>query len=240
MNRDEQRDRPPALHPRWRALAGELARRAIWPTDPRGGGTWIGAGEHGLVLCLLNLNAPGTAMPHGPLVSRGSIIPRLIGATRAEEAIVRLGATDFASTAPFRLVAVEPAHPGRQWNSDHAVFEASWDGAMLRSRRVGPHTRCFVSSGLGDALVAPRQALFGEMVAPASPAAQDVFHAHEWPDRPEISVRMSREEACTVSVTTVEVTRRAAALPLVRMAYQPVSTNDEELAVLGVARGRRS
>src|SRR5438045_8012571 len=70
VSRDEQRERPAALAPRWRPLDQSHGlpgpRRAIWPTDPRGGGTWIAAAESGLVLSILNLNLePEPILPPG-------------------------------------------------------------------------------------------------------------------------------------------------------------------------------
>jgi hypothetical protein len=64
------------------------------------------------------------------------------------------------------------------------------------------------SSGLGDALAAgPRRALFEDWFRDKATTrcVQDAFHRHRWPNAPEMSVRMSRPEACTVSITTLEV-----------------------------------
>jgi hypothetical protein len=68
----------------------------------------------------------------------------------------------------------------------------------------------FTSSGLGDALVeAPRRALFDEWFVGVKLEnqleRQDAFHRHQWPDRPELSVCMSRIDARTVSYTVVDL-----------------------------------
>ncbi|MDX2131183.1 MAG: NRDE family protein [Planctomycetota bacterium] len=229
VNRDEQRDRPAALFPRWRSVAASdpsFARagvRAIWPIDPRGGGTWVGASDRGLVLCLLNVNpTPPPSLPPN-LVSRGAIIPRLIGAEGGAGVLRALATLDLERFAPFRLVVIEPDRPGRAWRGGHVVSEAWWDRDELRVRAGLVGQACFVSSGLGDGLVAGRLALFDQQVAGApSPEAQERFHAHRWTGREHLSVLMSREDARTVSVTTVEVAPRAAATPGVRLAYRPV------------------
>ena len=48
--------------------------------------------------------------------------------------------------------------------------------------------------------------------------AQDAYHRHRWPDRPYLSVCMSRPEAKTVSYTVTEVQSEH-----VRLAYYPDS-----------------
>jgi hypothetical protein len=78
----------------------------------------------------------------------------------------------------------------------------------------------FTSSGVGDDRVTgPRTALFRDLTSgpPAGwPAAQEVFHRHRRPDRPELGVNMLRADARTVSYAVVEVGRAAA-----RFAYHP-------------------
>jgi hypothetical protein len=68
--------------------------------------------------------------------------------------------------------------------------------------------RCLASSGLGDHLVQCRLPLFREMVVPdPTQENQRAFHIHQWPDKLEYSVLMSRENARTASVTSVEYIR---------------------------------
>lgn len=195
-NRDELRTRSPALPPMRHDAFG---RAAGWPVDRDAGGTWIGANDAGLTLCLLNahpkdLPVPG---PHGPLRSRGEIVPLLMGHAIALDSARALARLDLGAYAPFRLIGVDGLR----------IVEALWDRRRLT---VGEHAmaaRCIVSSGLGDHLVMPRMELFDEMIsrAGATPDTQDAFHAHRWPDKPEISVRMSRADARTMSTTVVEV-----------------------------------
>lgn len=207
-NRDESRERPASVAPQWREMldAGR-AVRALWPTDPQGGGTWIAASDRGLVLSLLNLNPCPAVGPTAPspasrgLASRGLVIPELIWAADATAAIARLRRLDLSDYAGFRLIAVSPGQGGPQ------VIEARWDRADLSVLTHDVAPACFTSSGLGDHLVRDRLSLFDQMVRPSpTPAAQDRYHRHEWPDRPELSVMMSREDARTVSVTTIDMT----------------------------------
>ncbi|MGD9688117.1 MAG: hypothetical protein AB7Q91_11765 [Phycisphaerales bacterium] len=227
VNRDEERERPPAIPPRWHELedaAGRPCGRAIWPIDPLGGGTWVGASERGLALLLLNGNPePRPVRPCADRVlSRGGIIPLLIGRAGVDDAVAGAlgGLIEFECYPAFRLVAAEPG----------LVRSVEWDGREARVAEHDPRACCFVSSGLGDRCVAVRLPLFDEMVrADPTPANQDRFHAHRWADRPELSVMMSRSAARTMSVTTVEVGAAAEEAGDVRagasaaMWYRPVN-----------------
>ncbi len=207
MNRDEQRTRPPALPPAWRTLPS--GTRAIWPTDPAGGGTWIAASTRGLICALLNGN-PDTPPPRLDPAherSRGSIIPVVIDSPDAAATANAVASLDLGAFRPFRFVAMQRAHEGRAAPAA-LVIDLVWNGlALARTDRTTP-AACFTSSGLGDALVACRLPLFDELVArhPTLPA-QTAFHAHRWPEpsRSNVSVLMSRADARTVSVCTVRL-----------------------------------
>lgn len=192
INRDElvnrPRAEPPAVVETW------TGRRALRPIDTQSGGTWVAANDAGLVLALLNRNVGGP--PAMRRLSRGLIIPALVGLERAAEAIERLGGMDLSEFAEFRLVAADA-----DW-----VLAAVWDGAGLSVERGPLAPVCFASSGLGDERVRPRVELFREMVSSrgATPSVQDEFHRHRWADRPEVSVMMERPGARTVSMTVVE------------------------------------
>ncbi len=210
-NRDESRRRAPALPPQHVRLAGGI--EAVWPVDPTGGGTWIAGSTRGLVLAATNINPRPAVAGNGRAgrSSRGLLIPDLIDAARAPEAIARLHTMDLSVFPPFRLIAVDGV----------AIVAAVWADEVLRiaERALGPV--CYVSSGLGDDVVADRLPLFDAMLTDQgpTPAMQDAFHRHRWPDRPEASVLMSRAEARTVSTTIVEV-REAAVGAMVLMDYR--------------------
>ncbi len=201
-SRDELRSRSAALDPAWRDLPGGL--RGVWPTDPDAGGTWIAARSDGLVLAILNRNIPPNGRPAATR-SRGGVIPALMAApnARTANAVMKLlSAQPLGGTAPFRLLAIDAAG---------GAMVATWDGLTLgEPERLGA-AFCLASSGLGDERVRERAPLFGSMVAGAgggdggpTPARQDAFHRHRWDDRPEVSVLMSRRDARTVSITTVD------------------------------------
>lgn len=200
-NRDELRTRPRSTPPQTRTLAS--GARAAWPTDALAGGTWIGASEHGLVMTLLNGNPspPLDLPPKDQLRSRGLIIPEALGANTADQAVGRLDALDLTRFAPFRLVAVDREQ----------IVDAVWDRTALEISRRELEPTCFVSSGLGDALVAPRLELFEQWMRDHSPTrqSQSAFHEHAWEDRRPLSVLMDRPDARTVAITAIEVVEDA-------------------------------
>lgn len=130
--------------------------------------------------------------------SRGLLIPLLAGKDLTEIGPA-LEAGEAEGCAPFRLVAAGgPVGRG---------LALSWTQDGVGGIEPGEHALpvCWATSGLGDSLVAPRLSLFGTIVATnPCPAAQDDFHRHSWPGRGAESVLMSRADARTVSLTTVE------------------------------------
>lgn len=194
--RDEQRSRQGGLPAQWRTL--ESGRRAIWPTDADAGGTWVAARDDGVVLALLNRNIPDNGRP-APIKSRGAVIPALIDLDTPAAILERLAEMDLAGTSPFRLLAIDATGSG-------AVV--TFDGLALSAPVPSKPPSCLASSGLGDEHVQVRLPLFDEMMAEAAtPEQQSAYHHHRWDDRPEFSVLMSRRDARTVSITTIEVVR---------------------------------
>lgn len=217
FNRDERRHRLPGLPPRV-VVAGH--RRALMPIDADAGGSWIAVNDVGLVVALLNLTAPsGEHMPersaHIPRRSRGHIVPALSAGGSIDDARRIMAATDVAAYEPFRAVALH----------HHQWFEARWTGHRFQTQR-GPIARPLIwtSSSLGDEMVTgPRRALFDRLFEerPLSSDTQDAFHHHTWDDRPEVSVRMTRSDAQTVSITTIDLTATG-----VLMDYDPIASGD--------------
>lgn len=208
-NRDELRSRAPALPPEWRDAPP--FGRAVWPVDPDAGGTWIAAREDGVVYAILNVNP--SAEPAPPPESRGRVISDLLGLP-ADAPLRHPRSRHMRS---YRIVRVRPTDAGPLVEVHRSFGADSEDDA---SRLTAP--RCWVSSGLGDDRVAPRLPLFEETLARhPTPGGQDAFHRHVWEGRPEISVLMSREDARTVGITTVEV-RFGPDGPRIGLDYEPV------------------
>ncbi|MDX9910223.1 MAG: NRDE family protein [Phycisphaerales bacterium] len=227
-SRDESRGRAPGLAPAWREHGGVPHARVLMPVDPKAGGTWVGAAEHGLALALLNCNPehPPELPAAERRLSRGTIIPGLIACADATLVIAGVDGLELERLPPFRLVAVdrpEADGPAR-------VGVARWDGRSLTRVWLGAPA-CLASSGLGDHVVDVRLPLFEEMVGARAGddaevrAAQDAFHHHAWPERRHVSVLMSRPEARTVSITSIDVARPSGGGGErwgVRAAYEPV------------------
>ncbi len=227
-NRDESRGRPPAEPPEVRIICDGV--RAIYPLDPQEGGTWVAVTDRGLIFTLLNANPTTSqsthsssanqesagAATHGArvrvskaLYSRGSIILRLTEAGDIDHAVGIARELDLDLYSPFRLLIADT----------QSVQVAAWTPQGLEWSRQSVAPMCLASSGLGDERVLPRLVLFQQWLKThgATHAAQDAFHSHVWPDRPEISVMMSRVDARTVSITTVELRAGATGLEATMM-----------------------
>lgn len=214
FNRDEQPTRPPALPPTVRAVGD---RRAVFPTDPPSGGTWLAVNDAGLMLAVLNVT-PANPPAAGGRQSRGTIIPALLNCDTPAEALAELEqAFDYRTFAPFRLVVV----------GNGLAADVRWDGRqpMVMTRLLGGTPLLFTSSGLGDHLVEGiRRELFDQFfAAPAADwaAAQDEYHRHRWPGREHLSVNMKRDTARTVSHAVVTIDDDTAAF-----AYHPAAPQE--------------
>ena len=199
-NRDERRSRPAALPPQVHDLGGRLA---VFPVDPRGGGSWVGVNDAGIVVTLLNVSGPSKSSSQEPKRSRGLIVREVLRCGSLSHVVETVAGLDASLFEMFRLVAMHCS----------TAVEAISDGVRTAIRRPITLERplLFTSSSLGDALVeAPRRQLFQRMVVERRSVwlrEQSRFHRHQWPSRPEISVRMERDDALTVSRTVVDVTR---------------------------------
>lgn len=199
-NRDEQRTRLPGLPPQIHHLSGQ---RALFPLDPQRGGTWAGTNEAGLIVTLLNLRPTAWTRSSEPRLSRGLIVLELLRCGDLPQAIRVAGALDGGLFEPFRAIVV---HARRL-----AVATALGTGTVHCTQRRLDAPVLFTSSSLGDGVVVPpRQRLFEHLVLQGGPDCwldgQVRFHDHRWSGRPEISVRMERPDALTVSRTQIDVT----------------------------------
>jgi Transport and Golgi organisation 2 len=205
FNRDERLSRSIAHAPIGRRL-GE--RCAVFPVDPDGGGSWIGANDAGLVAMLLNRTAhPARSLP-APRFSRGTIVLGLLEHSTADAACGALSRLAPERFGAFSVLVVQ----------DRCARVITSDDLTERTDIVLVRPVMLTTSSLGDELVIePRQSLFEQLVLRRSDwiAGQEVFHRHQWAERPEVSVVMRRPDAATVSRTTIDVDRRGA-----RMQYE--------------------
>jgi hypothetical protein len=197
-NRDERRTRARALPPGVHA-AGR--GRAIFPIDPEGGGTWVGCNSAGLAAALLNANPTAADDRRGPLRSRGLIVCALLQCSSIAEALTSFESLEPRTYAAFRVVAVQGPTVAVVTSDGHSVLR--WRTGKLERPLM------LTSSSLGDSLVGPpRRRLFDRFVRRGARGwleGQARFHNHQWAVRPEISVRMERADALTVSRTSVDI-----------------------------------
>lgn len=214
-NRDEKRSRRAALPPVVRTFGN---RKAILPIDPVSDGTWIAVNDAGLAATLLNVNpADARRPPAAGRDSRGTIIPRLMHCESVADGLAIARELDPLRFPPFRLVLLDPARLAEVRSDGQSLV---WNDGDLALQPV-----MFTSSGLGDELVErPRRELFEEMFSQdGDPLVQQArFHQHQWPDRPQLSVRMSRADACTVSLTIVEIDGNNVALSYLPYTGEPL------------------
>ena len=201
-NRDERRTRPAALAPRVHDLGG---RRALFACDPQGGGTWIGVNDVGLIVTLLNVLGPPRGQQGHARRSRGLVVRELLQCVSLSQAMAAAASLDPGAFEAFQIAIVHR----------RTVAHATSDGVkwLTRTQWSLDEPCLFTSSSLGDALAGPpRYRLFTRLVLRSRRGwldGQARFHRHQWSRHPEISVRMERSDALTVSRTTVDVTEEA-------------------------------
>jgi hypothetical protein len=195
-NRDERRDRIEALEPSITTLG---TRAATMPVDPAGGGSWIGVNDVGLVVTVLNRYHGKRAPIDRRRMTRGALVPMMLACDSVSTALARATTIDPTRFEPFRLVLVQR----------DAIALVSGDGRELMhatSSVTGPVM--FTASALGDFLVEePRRRLFEWLMNDPDSRlrSQALFHRHQWTDKRDISVLMERDDAATVSRTTIDV-----------------------------------
>lgn len=207
-NRDQRLARPAADPPRLQRFGNPTA---MWPRDPTSGGTWIGANDRGIAMAVLNRNSGQPPMKAHATVSRGTIVPQLLRIRTVTSVMASAAALPAERFEPFTLLVLQ----GRAL----AVI-TNVNGRMTIATRRLSVPIVFTSSSLGDHFVdGPRRALFASLVeeSEAPLAGQALFHRHCWPDRPEISVLMSRTDAATVSRTVLDVTDSTIAMRYTRI-----------------------
>jgi hypothetical protein len=207
FNRDEKRTRARALAPTLHA-AGDA--RWIAPTDPDGGGTWLGVNTRGVTVALLNGYQPADQLAR-EFESRGKLVDALLGAASTAEVRARIERHELTRFRSFAIVAFQP---------EIEPIQAVWDGSRLDLSVLAPPDRPVCSSSLDPiGASASRRALFARMTARANSLDAQLllrFHASHEPERGSLSPCMHRDDAQTVSLTRVRVSRAR-----VELAYSP-------------------
>lgn len=217
-NRDElhtraMADPPSATH------VGPL--RVVAPRDPDGGGTWVATSSAGLGFVLLNRRVDQTEERH-PRVTRGAIIPAIWDCASVDAVRARLRRCTFR-TRPFTLVAVDDRVAVEFVDTPRGVREIATHG--------GARLVWTSSSWDANAVRRHRLRLFARLVPAPDAEAQDRFHAWVDADEPARGILMRRADACTVSVTTVDMSAARGCLR-----YRPM-TAPGDVRVFDVPRG---
>ncbi len=192
-NRDEKRTRAQATPPRIGTRDGV---RFIAPADGDFGGSWIGANQFGVSVCLLNGNGSRAASHR----SRGLLLLDLMTSHSVDDAAERASNNDLSVYAPFTIVALEPHRPA-------AVLE--WDGVQLSVVLDGDRCVPLTSSSFDTREVCARRRLeFERLVQRLGKLDATVLNAFHYsvgqaPDA--YSTFMQRPDARTVSFSRVKV-----------------------------------
>jgi hypothetical protein len=203
MNRDEQRTRaealPPALH-----RSGNLS--ALYPSEPAGG-TWIGINEAGLCVALINWYSR-PQYQGDPAFSRGAIIPRLLAFPSLDDMERSLFSLPLERLNPFRLFVI-----GR---NSGAVREYRSEGSGTERVDHPWVTNHWFSSGHDEASAITTRSAACLKAAEESDAGTlpwlERLHSSHDPEKGAASICMHRDDAETVSMTTLEVSGESAAM----------------------------
>jgi hypothetical protein len=194
-NRDEKRSRAKAAGPEVTVRDGV---RFIAPVDGHAGGTWIGANEYGISLCLLN-GRPSAVKREGK--SRGLLLPELLTAQSQLEALERAWKLDLSTFAPFTLAILEPGH---------RTGVMIWDGAeKLVLPYAEPYMPLISSSFDPEGVEAKRRSEFQRQLRSAGRLNSAVlfdFHESHGLQPDAYSTCMHRQDAETVSFSWIKVT----------------------------------
>lgn len=196
-NRDERHTRKPASGPR---VSLQRGVSFIAPVDGDHGGSWIGVNESGLTLCLLNRY--GDEQVHANYTSRGLLLTELLDCSRGGAVRTRVEATKLGKFQPFTLAVL---------TLDEPALQIDWTGTDCLVQLDAEAQMPLVSTSLREPSISEqRKAHLRSMVAAAGSldaALLDQFHRSHAPERGPYSVCMHREEAATVSLSIVTVTR---------------------------------
>ncbi|MGF1763162.1 NRDE family protein [Aliivibrio kagoshimensis] len=208
FNRDEHKSRTPAQPPKKFSNNGI---HYLMPIDPVGKGSWIATNQFGVTIGLLN-NYQGVT-PDGELISRGQIVKQLAESRTLHDIRSEIEEMPLHRYAPFTVVIIIPSHP---------VLCYQWNGHGLHSIKA---TSPMVSSGVSLKEVTEyREAIFHSLVDQSENSTKlQAFHLHQHSDYGYLSVLMHRDDAQTVSMTSVEVNNRK-----ITMKYHSIPVDKQE------------
>ncbi|MCH8569525.1 MAG: NRDE family protein [Balneolales bacterium] len=219
FNRDELFSRPEAEPPNVLQDDDDRAR-FLAPVDPQGGGTWIAANEHGLIICLLN-DYQGRSVENltDKAKSRGLLVRKLAGFDSVASVKACLTEKRLKIFQPFNLVLFDRISEPVMWH---------WDGEKLRYE-ANPALPV-VSSGFDQPMVRRKRAEVFSRARNAdgllTPEAMLNVHRSAEPQPQPLSVAMQLPDKGTVSITQIEMkmkldAKKAGKFPHIMMRYWP-------------------
>ena len=194
-NRDEQAGRQLADFPVVHEVKGQ---RLLFPKDPQGGGTWIGAHESGHIGVLLN----GADFVHQPMTpylkSRGLILLDLISNERPVRTFEN---ADFNQIEPFTAILFE----------NKKLYSCKWNGSkkgIVSHNELEP--RIWSSVTLYDPIsICKRESWFKKWITEnPGPSAEQIirFHLEGGNGDPFNDLLMNREgKLFTNSISSIRV-----------------------------------
>ncbi len=196
-NRDERHTRKPAIGPR---LGKVREVSFVAPVDGDHRGSWIGTNQFGLTLCLLNRYGEWIPIPDRDYTSRGLLLTDLLDSSDSQHFRERLSDIELNRFQPFTMLALSVGEPALLIN---------WTGTECTLQPDAEALMPLTSSSLKNSnLGIRRRELFAEMASQRTNLdleLLDEFHRSHLPERGPASVCMHRDDAATVSLSTVVV-----------------------------------
>lgn len=195
-NRDERNSRKTASGPRVGSVRGVSY---VAPVDGDHGGSWIGANQFGLTLCLLNRYGDWQADPDTEYTSRGLLLMELLDCWSSQYLCERLNDVDLNRFKPLTMLALSVEAP---------AILVDWTGLECTIDLDAEERLPLSSSSLRDTnVIAQRQQLFADISRPTGINLELLhkFHRSHLPERGSASVCMHRDDAATVSLSVVTI-----------------------------------
>jgi uncharacterized protein with NRDE domain len=198
-NRDELRTRLPEAAPLQHDRSGV---NFLAPLDGNHAGTWITVNHFRVSFCLLNGYVPAASPGNEkkPYRSRGHLVFDLVDSASLMEARERVIGSCLEQYQPFTLIVLEPDKP---------ALLLDWTGRQLLHQINDERLMLLVSSSYDQrgAEIARRN-LFNKMKSEQGQSDAEwvhTFHASHLPYRGPYSPCMHREDASTISFSSVKV-----------------------------------
>jgi len=196
FNRDEQRTRPTAELP---SLQTEASTKYLSPKDPQGGGTWIFVNKHGLTTCLLNAYQQETSEPPQNPTSRGLLVKSLASCQRRQDLEAKLQQLLQTHTySPFYLLALDAHQQVSFWLWNSRNLQSIQAPALPFFTTSSQHPETVLNFRKNTATVAIEQ-------NGLNPETLKNLHMATGIPASEKTIKMSRQDARTVSFTQITV-----------------------------------